>query len=75
MSEELENTMVQLDLNNLLAAIIKNLSIVAIPITDVLADYSDQSMQVSFDDESNMLILSLINNSDIEQEETESDES
>lgn len=72
MSEEvLPEDMVQLDLNNLIAAIVHNLGIVAVPIDDVLADYSDKSLAVSFDDESRMLILDLVDSATIEIEPKE----
>jgi hypothetical protein len=72
MSEEtLSENLVQLDLNNLLAAIIHNLGVVAVPMTDVLSDYSDKSLAISLDDESNMLILDLVDTSTVEVEPVE----
>lgn len=67
MSEEaLSEDMIQLDLNNLIAAIVHNLGVVAVPMADVIADYGDKSLAISFDDESNMLILDLVDNSTIQ---------
>lgn len=76
MSEEaLSEDMIQLDLNNLIAAIVHNLGVVAVPISDVLADYKDKSLAISFDEESNMLILDLVDNSTIQVEAEVKDES
>jgi hypothetical protein len=75
MSEELEENMIQLDLNNLIAAIAHNLGVIAVPMQDVLADYSDKSLAISLDDESNMLVIDLVDNSTIQVEAEVKDES
>lgn len=71
MSEDIPENMVQLDLNNLIAAIAHNLGVIAIPMQDVIADYSNKSLAISFDDESNMLIIDLVDNSTIQVEPEE----
>ena len=73
--EVLSEDLVQLDLNRLLAGIVRNLGVVAVPIEYVLDEYSNQSLSLSFDNESNLLILGLVNNEDINKEEEGSNES
>ena len=73
--EVLSEDLVQLDLNRLLAGIVRNLGVVAVPIEYVLDEYSNQSLSLSFDNESNLLILGLVNNEDINKEEENSNES
>lgn len=61
MSDEvLAEDMVQLDLNNLLAAILTNIPTVAIPFKDVVANYDGKSISLEYDDETNMVLLSLV---------------
>lgn len=67
--ETIPEGMVQLDLNKLLAAIVKNIGFVTVPMADVIADYSDKSISLTLDDETNMLVLSLINTADVQVEE------
>lgn len=61
MSDEvLAEDMVQLDLNNLLAAILTNIPTVVIPFKDVVANYDGKSISLEYDDETNMVLLSLV---------------
>lgn len=68
MSEEevVPDDTVQLDLTQVLAAIIKNQGIIAIPTALVFADYSKQRMALSVDDESGMLLFELVEENEIE---------
>lgn len=68
MSEEevVAEDAVQLDLTQVLAAIIKNMGVVAIPSKDVFEDYSGYRMALSIDEETNMMILELVEESKIE---------
>lgn len=67
MSEEVvPEDNIQLDLTQVLAAIIKNMGVVAIPSRDVFADYSGQRMALSVDEETNMMILELVEENQIE---------
>lgn len=66
----LDENLVQLNLTSVLAAAVKNLGVLAVPMKDVLEDYSNYNLAVAFDDESGMLILELV-----EQSEAAVDES
>lgn len=70
MSEEVvsEDT-IQLNLNNVLAAIVKNLGTVQVPIDDVISTYENKSLAISFDEDSRMMIMSLVDNSELEEED------
>ena len=67
MSETTEN-LVELNLNSVLASIVKMLGVVAIPVEDVIASYENQSLSVAFDEESRMIVFSLVDNTQIETE-------
>jgi hypothetical protein len=67
MSEEVvPEDNIQLDLTQVLAAIIKNMGVVAIPSRDVFEDYSNYRMALSIDEETSMMILELVEESKIE---------
>jgi len=70
--DELPENMVQLNLTNVLAATIKNMGVLAVPIREVLEDYSEYNIGVSFDDESNMILLELVHQSEVKEETDES---
>jgi hypothetical protein len=57
---------IQLDLTQVLAAIIRNQGIVAVPSSYVFDDYSDQRMALSVDEDTNMLVLELVKENEIE---------
>jgi hypothetical protein len=67
MSEEVvPEDNIQLDLTQVLAAIIKNMGVVALPIASVFADYTKYKMALSIDEETNMMILELVEENQIE---------
>lgn len=67
MSEEVvPEDNIQLDLTQVLAAIIKNIGVVAIPSKDVFADYTNYRMALSIDEDTNMMILELVEENQIE---------
>ena len=67
MSEEVvSEDSIQLDLTQVLAAIIRNQGVVAVPSSYVFDDYSNFRMALSVDEESNMLVLELVEESQIE---------
>ena len=67
MSEEVvPEDNIQLDLTQVLAAIIKNMGVVAIPSRDVFEDYSNYRMALSIDEETSMMILELVEENKIE---------
>lgn len=66
--EETAENMVQINLNSVLAAAIKNLGILALPAQDVVADYSEYSIALSLDDETNMFIFELVEAKDVQDE-------
>lgn len=73
MSEEVvPENIVELNLNNVLAGIVKTMGSVVIPIENILADYANQSLAVAFDDDNGLLELSLVDNSEIVEENNES---
>jgi hypothetical protein len=71
MSEEITENLVELNLNSVLAAIVKMMGVVAIPVEDVIASYEDQSLSITFDDETRMIVLALVNSSELEMENTD----
>lgn len=68
--ETLPENLVQLNLTSVLAAAVKNLGVLAVPMKDVMDDYSDYNLAVAFDDESNMLILELVESSQVVEDES-----
>lgn len=67
MSEEevVPENIIQLNLNNVLAAIVKTFGGVSIPIDDVLAEYEDKSLAVTFDEDARVLEITLVDNSEV----------
>ena len=67
MSEEevVPENIIQLNLNNVLAAIVKTFGGVSIPIDDVLAGYEDKSLAVTFDEDARVLEITLVDNSEV----------
>lgn len=57
---------VQLDLTQVLAAIVKNQGIVAVPSAYVFEDYSNQRIAMSVDEDTNMLVFELVQENEIE---------
>ena len=56
---------IQLNMNNVLAAIIKTFGVVAVPIDDVLATYENQSLAISFDEDERKMVMTLVDNSQV----------
>lgn len=63
-----QENLVQLNLTNVLAAVVKNMGIVAVPMSLVLEDYSEYNIAVSLDDDSNLLLLELVKSTDVVEE-------
>lgn len=57
---------VQLDLTQVLAAIIKNQGIVAVPSAYVVENYSNQRIAMSVDEDTKMLVFELVKEEEIE---------
>lgn len=70
--EELSENMVQLNLTNVLAAAIKNMGILAVPMRDVLEDYAEYNIGVTMDEDSNMILLELVHQSQVQENSDES---
>jgi len=70
MSEEsvIPENIVELNLNSVLAGIVKALNGVSVPIDYILADYQNQSLAVSFDEDNRTLELSLVDNTELDVE-------
>ena len=68
--EEIQNdpNNVPISIEQICAAMINKFGSVEIPVSDLLQNYSDKSIAVNHDDETNMVTLTLVDNTQAENE-------